>query len=103
MRDLVIAIPPGSGFQLPVGELLIESGECRGLRAGSAEAIDNSSGLDLELGLRVSGVALSCVLTGRQNGTLTVNISVADSSLALAVRMSPWHAGQKITHQKSQK
>jgi len=91
MHGLVIPIPPGSHFALPVvGDLLIESGECRGLQIESAEAIDNSTGLDLELGIRLNGAAVSCSLVGSQNGSLVINISLVNSSVALAVRMNPW-------------
>lgn len=91
MQELIIPIPAGTSFMLPaVGNLELESGHCENLTIGGVEAIDNSSDLDLELGISLRGVGVSCILNANSSGSLKIDITLANSSFAVAAKMSPW-------------
>mmetsp|Transcript_70559 Transcript_70559/g.204610 ORF Transcript_70559/g.204610 Transcript_70559/m.204610 type:complete len:1041 (-) Transcript_70559:104-3226(-) len=93
LTDLLIEVPGGSSMEMPgMGDLDVRRGTCWGLTVDSVEVQDNSSGLQLEFGVRLIGLGIQCSLEGYSNGTVYLNLTVARSSLNATIQIHPHYS-----------
>eukprot|EP00425_Heterocapsa_triquetra_P042843 CAMPEP_0195082450 /NCGR_PEP_ID=MMETSP0448-20130528/23631_1 /TAXON_ID=66468 /ORGANISM="Heterocapsa triquestra, Strain CCMP 448" /LENGTH=529 /DNA_ID=CAMNT_0040115561 /DNA_START=70 /DNA_END=1655 /DNA_ORIENTATION=- len=89
LGQLTIPVPAGASLELPLFGLSVEWGECRNLTIGSVSPINNSSGTELELGIELHGLSVTCDIQAYSEGNLTVNVTIVDSSFKLAAQIHP--------------
>merc|ERR1719215_1252308 len=81
-----------------MGTFELKRAVCTGITVDKVGAVDLSDGLDLELGIAVSGLGISCSVHGLSifeddpdmNGEAFINISLANTSLAGSVAVAPY-------------
>lgn len=72
-----------------MGIFELRSGYCEEFTLDRLLSEDHSSGLELEIAVKVSGIGIKCYVHGYSQGPISINITLAASSFNTAVKITP--------------